>query len=97
MSIYKHSRYIETPAYYSEGSVLTFDIRRRKDFSKAKGTYYMWKETDTMDYLAFKHYGSHSLWWVLLDANPKYQSELEIKSGDIIFIPDKSEIPKEYA
>ncbi len=96
MSIFKHSRYAETPLYMREGSA-TFDIRKKQDFSNAKGTFYTWGETDTTDNLAYKYYGSSSLWWVIMDANPKYQTELEIEVGNTIFIPDRTEVSNIYA
>lgn len=96
MSIYKHSRYTETPLYYSGGTVPTFALRKRLDFSNAKGIYYTWKEKDTTDRLAYKYYGTHALWWIILDANPQYQTELDIQVGDDIFIPDRTEVPNIY-
>lgn len=96
MSIYKHSRYTDTSVYYSGGTVPTFDIRKRLDFSKAKGTYVTWREKDTTDNLAYKYYGTSDLWWIILDANPQYQTELDMKVGDTIFIPDRTEVPNIY-
>lgn len=97
MSIYKHSRYLETSLYLRGGSTPTFDTRKRIDFSKASGTYYTWCERDTTDNLAYKYYGSSALWWVILDANPQYQTELDIEVGDIIFIPNRTEVSNIYA
>jgi hypothetical protein len=96
MSIYKHSRYTETSAFYSGGTVLTFNRRKRLNFSNAKGVYYTWGEYDTTDTIAYNNYGSSKLWWVILDANPQYQTELDIKVGDTVFIPDRMEVSNVY-
>ena len=97
MSIYRHSRYAETSLYLRGGTVPTFSTRKRLDFSKAKGVFYTWGDKDTMDNLAYKHFGASALWWVILDANPQYQTELDIQVGDVIFIPNRTEVSNNYA
>ena len=86
MAVYKGSRYIKTPMY-QRGASLVFGIRSRNHFNLSKATYYTVVQGDTIDGIAYKHYGNTQLWWAIMDANPQYQSEIEIKAGDILCIP----------
>ena len=86
MAVYKGSRYIKTPMY-QRGDSLVFGIRSRNHFNLSKATYYTVVQGDTIDGIAYKHYGNTQLWWAIMDANPQYQSEIEIKAGDILCIP----------
>ena len=45
-----------------------------------------------MDNLAVKYYGNPELYWVILDANPQYRCELDIKKGDRLIIPSYEEV-----
>ena len=44
------------------------------------------------DYIAYKTYGDSRLYWAILDANPQYQSELEIQVGDVLIVPAYDEV-----
>lgn len=93
MAIYKGSRYTSTPTYYPDGSdKKIFDIRQRFQFNTTGATYHTWTSGDTLDFLAYKIYNNSELWWAILDANPQYQSELDIKVGDIVTIPTFKEV-----
>ena len=94
MSVFKGSRYTMTPAYKRDGDTLMLRIRKRAKFDPSKASYHTFIEGDTLDCIAFKKYGSAQLWWAILDANPQYQSELEINAGDIIAIPNYQEVVK---
>ena len=91
MAVYKGSRYIKTPMY-QRGDSLVFGIRSRNHFNLSKATYYTVVQGDTIDGIAYKHYGNTQLWWAIMDANPQYQSEIEIKAGDILCIPPFEEV-----
>lgn len=91
MALYKGSRYIRTPLY-PRGETLVFGIRRRNKFNLSEATYYTVVQGDTIDGIAYRQYGNAQLWWAIMDANPQYQSELEIKAGDVLCIPPFEEV-----
>lgn len=91
--IYKGSRYTNTPTYYPKGTGnKIFSIRERAKFDLSNATYHTWVSSDTLDYLAYTEYGNSALWWAILDANPTYQTELDISVGDLVVIPPYSEV-----
>jgi phage tail protein X len=92
MAIYDNSRYIDTVAYMKDGETLTLAKRNRAKFTESDATYYTVILGDTLDGIAYKQYGYSNLGWAILDANPKYQSELDIKIGDVILIPKFEEV-----
>ena len=94
MSVFQGSRYVNTSAYVRRGETLTLGIRERCKFNPERATFYTVVQRDTIDGIAFKRYGNAQLWWAIMDANPKYQSELEIKPGDILMIPAFDEVVK---
>jgi hypothetical protein len=93
MAIYKGSRYQTTKVYNfydGEKFIPLFNLRKLstqltnlQDNSRT----YLWKSTDRIDILSYNEYGDSSLWWAIMDANPRYMSPLEIQVGDIISIP----------
>ena len=96
MAIYKNSRYANTPTYYPFGDgKKVFDIRLRPPTNKRDVVYHTWTDADTLDFLAYQKYGTSELWWVIMDANPQYQCEMDIKAGDIIIIPSANEAIKQ--
>lgn len=92
MSVFKDSRYTRTSAYVRDGGVLTLSIRNRNYFDISKSTFYTVVQGDTIDGIAYKQYGNAQLWWAIMDANPQYQSEIDIKPGDVITIPSFDEV-----
>ena len=94
MSVFQGSRYVKTPAYVRKGETLVLGIRNRVHFDEEKSTSYTVVQGDTIDGIAYKHYGNTQLWWAIMDANPQYQSEIEIKAGDILCIPPFEEVVK---
>lgn len=91
MAVFKNSRYTMTPVFVSRGSAF-LETRQRCNFNLENSSYYTVIEGDTIDGIAFKQYGNASLFWAIIDANPSYMTELDIKPGDIIVIPDFSEV-----
>lgn len=93
MSIYSGSRFTGTLTYYPNGGDReVFDIRHRKQMDLTNATFHTWTSSDTLDYLSYKTYGDSKYWWALLDANPTYQTEFDIKVGDLIKVPPYSEV-----
>ena len=93
MAVFKGSRYIQTSLYRFNFTPI-LSIRRRNHFNLSEAVYYTVLQGDTIDGIAYKHYGNSQLWWAIMDANPQYQSELEIKAGDILCIPPFEEVVK---
>lgn len=94
MAVFAGSRYVRNSAYVRRGETLVLSIRSRNHFKKSKCTFYTVVQEDTIDGIAFKYYGNAQLWWAIMDANPIYQSEVEIKPGDILMIPPFEEVVK---
>lgn len=91
MAVFQDSRYTKTPAYVRQGSLI-LGIRNRNYFNVDKATFYTVVQGDTIDGIAYRQYGNAQFWWAIMDANPKYQSELEIKPGDVLTIPSLDEV-----
>lgn len=95
MAIYKCSRYTKVRTYYPHsGNRKIFDIRERTKYTLRNARYHTWKKLDTLDFISWTNYGNSEFWWAILDANPQYQTELDIKIGDVIAIPTFSEVVK---
>ena len=94
MAVYQGSRYVKTSAYVRRGETLVLSIRDRSYFSEASCSYYTVVQGDTVDGIAYKKYGNARLGWAIMDANPVYQSEIEIKAGDVIKIPPFESVVK---
>ena len=92
MSVYDLSRFIKTEVDLFNYPSLIMRIRNSSEYSRSGSTTYMFKRGDNIRLLAHKFYGAHEVWWAILDANPQYQSELEIKIGDILKIPSMREV-----
>ena len=48
---------------------------------------YMLKETDNVNLLAHLVLKDPEKWWVVADANPQIRHPLDMKTGDIIYLP----------
>ena len=94
MAVYQGSRYIKTSIYNKRNGAIVFSLRKRAKFNLTNATYYTFVQGDTLDGIAYKVYGNAQLWWSILDCNPKYQSEIEIKPGDLLIIPPFVEVVK---
>lgn len=93
MAVFENSRYLHTILSNRLGwEVPTLDIRERFVFNEANCTLYTWLEGDTLDGVAYKFYNKTALRWAILDVNPKYRTEFEIQNGDVILIPNYSEV-----
>ena len=94
MAVFQDSRYTNTPAYIRQGSNLILSIRERSSFNINRATFYTVVQGDTIDGIAYKQYGNAQLGWAIMDANPKYQSEIEVNPGDVLVIPSLDEVVK---
>lgn len=93
MAIYENSRYLHTRQSTRLGwDSPTLETRGRFTFNQENCTNYEWREGDTLDGVSYRHYGICALRWAILDANPRYRTEFDINSGDIILIPDYEEV-----
>ena len=93
MAVYENSRYLNTRQSTRLGfDSPTLEIRERFTFNQENCTMHEWCEGDTLDGVAYKYYGISALRWAILDANPKYRTEFDIKNGDSILIPDYDEV-----
>ncbi len=92
MSVHIGSRYIKSSIFARNGQAFIFNIRQKQKFNPDLATYYTVLQGDTLDGIAYKYYGNANLYWAILDANPQYLSEMDIKVGDVIMIPDFSEV-----
>lgn len=99
MAIYEGSRYEWVPVYkhYDEyvddkGRVQANIIPtlRRRDlpqFSTTEALVHTFTLGDRIDLIAYQYYGDPQLWWVIMDANPRYMTPWDIKIGDSLYIP----------
>lgn len=93
MAVYENSRYLNTKEMTRLGwDASTLQIRERYSFNQDNCELYEWCDGDTLDGVAYKYYENTALRWAILDANPKYRTEFEIKNGDVIMIPDYDEV-----
>lgn len=92
MAVFQGSRYVKTPAYIRQGKTLILSIRNRNNFDLSNATFYTVVQGDTIDGISYSQYGNAQLWWAIMDANPIYQSEIEIKPGDVLVIPPFDEV-----
>ena len=93
MAVYEKSRYLHTRVMTRLGwDSPTLQMRERFSFNQDNCTSYEWCDGDTLDGVAYKYYENTALRWAILDANPKYRTEFDIKNGDIILIPDYDEV-----
>lgn len=93
MGVYANSRYLHTAMLTRRGHDRpTFEIRERFSFDEQTSDAYTWIDGDTLDGVAYKFYQNTALRWALLEANPQYRTEFDIKPGDIIMVPSFNEV-----
>ena len=68
------------------------DIRLPVQFDIDKCKHYTVRPGDRVDGIAYLEYGRADLYWAIMDANQQYFSEIDIKVGDVIFIPPLREV-----
>jgi hypothetical protein len=95
MSIYKGSRYEKVPVYtqYNENypsRPSNIPTLRRRDLTKFysnEAITHVFQRGDRIDLLAHRYYSDAQLWWVIMDANPRYMTPWEITIGSQLVIP----------
>lgn len=88
MAIYENSRYTTTRIYArGEEETPTLKTRVRVSFNEGNCSIHTWCAGDTLDGLSTQYYENPDFRWAILDANPNYRTEFEIKVGDLIYIP----------
>lgn len=92
MAVFQGSRYVKTSAYVRRGQTLILSMRERNHFKESNCSFYTVVQGDTLDGIAYRLYGNAQLGWAIMDANPSYQTELEIKPGDVLKIPPFDEV-----
>ena len=92
MAVFQDSRYIKTSVFTRKGETAVLSIRGRNKFNLKNATYYTVVQGDTLDGISQSQYGNAQLYWAILDANPSYQSEIDVKPGDILTIPSFDEV-----
>lgn len=91
--VYDNSRYLKSTMFKRIGfKSPTFSIRQRNIFNENNCVLHEWCDGDTLDGVAYRYYGFSNLRWAILDANPKYRTEFDIKNGDYILIPSFEEV-----
>lgn len=93
--IYKGSRYTKTYVY-NRGEVSIFKIRHLNKFNTDNSKVHVLVDGETLDGIADIYYGDSQLWWVIIEANPKYHSPTSLKPGDELIIPSFEEVVSKY-
>jgi len=96
MALYENSRYIKTSLRQDDNETIVLGVRNRVSFPSMNAVYYTFIDGDTIDSLAYRMYNNAQLWWVIMDANPQFISELDIMPGDVLMIPSYDEVVKFY-
>lgn len=51
-------------------------------------SYYVWRQGDRIDLLAYLLLGDDTSWWMIADANPEILAWADVPYGTVIRIPD---------
>lgn len=64
-------------------------LRRRglHKFTSNEAFVHIFQKGDRIDLLSYRYYGDAQLWWVIMDANPKYMTPWDIPIGANLYIP----------
>jgi hypothetical protein len=90
MAVYKGSRYKGSYVYADDQNrdIIYLDLIQEYKFLPSKEDLMIeFKQRDRLDLLAQELYGDPALEWVILQANPQYDSPLDIRPGDVINVP----------
>ena len=87
--IFKGSRYEDTPTTIRDNTQI---LTRRELVTDEEHYRYIVIEGDTLMNIAYKCYGDETLWWRIMESNPKYKTPLHVKPGDLLLIPLRNEV-----
>lgn len=90
--IYLDSRYADSKlyrAYDSRTNKYNVTVLRQYPVYETGFFLYEWKETDRLDLLAMRYFGSPSLWWQIMDLNPEILDPFNIAYGTQLRIPNE--------
>lgn len=87
--IFKGSRYEDTPTTIRNNTQI---LTRRELVTDEEHYRYIVIEWDTLMNIAYKCYGDETLWWRIMESNPKYKTPLDVKPGDLLLIPLRNEV-----
>jgi phage tail protein X len=88
----EYSRFRRTIPYVDDRYTHLLTIRRRFTFNEQTAKHHRVKVGETVDGLALKYYGNEKFWWAIMDANPRYMTEMDIQVGDVLIVPDFEEV-----
>lgn len=91
--IHENSRYINTPTL-DDDNTMVLRLRPRLSIGLSNAQMHTFSAGDRLDGLAQKYYNNPHLWWVFLEVNTRYKTELEINYGDELIIPSYAEVMK---
>lgn len=87
--IFVGSRYEGVSIYYDDIYKITYlSPNTREILPHPSDLVYQFKAGDRLDLLANHFYGNPQLKWAILLSNPQYATELDIRIGDILNIPN---------
>ena len=87
------SRYLKTTLFKRPiTNTYVLRLRERHTFNMQRCQVHEWTRGDTLDGISYKYYGNSAFRWAILDANPNYRTEFDIKCGDLISIPSYDEV-----
>lgn len=96
MAILRDSRYENEYVFYDDADPEKdfIDPIRETQFGESGESDYLIKVVEGMrlDVLAYENYGSPSLQWVIMDANPSLSDPTDIKPGDVLTIPNPGRV-----
>jgi nucleoid-associated protein YgaU len=90
--LYEDSRYLTTYPYSANKSNVVLSRRVKKKYNAENCEVYTVQQGDTLESISYEMYNNVSYWWAILDANPKYQNEMEVNVGDSLLIPQFDEV-----
>ena len=87
--VFKGSRYDGGITYFDEEHDISYLSPSSLNIkAEEEDLVYQYQAGDRMDLLAVRFYGDAQDKWIILLANPQYDTELDIKIGDILNIPN---------
>ena len=90
---------LDSSPYYQNSTVVKFTIEKELINTRNKlvhtpqadDDYYIVKDEDTLDQLAFNYYGNAKLWWIIADIND-IDHPMVLTTGAVLVIPNLSNI-----